>query len=246
MGYLLFSRYFKLINIRSNNILLIKGNFFRVCSSNIIGFNFLLNILINNSNDIVMNKFAKILLDICINFVDLNSESNQTYWKFYFDLLYQKLKDCKANNNENGIKAILTLFKLIVKSISEGGEIPTFEEITFSQNGLDYIFFSNQRNYKKEIKISDIENCFSVRQKLAYYLQIHIDKLSFKHYNIIIDYTKDSKIFKDLITVNSELEIIENDHPIISVKQNPMSILIDNNNIFHLLFDLLHNVNACN
>ena len=93
MGYLLFLRYFKIINSRHNNIIIIKGNFFRVSSSQIIGFDCLWDILIHNSNENMMNKFAKLLLDLCINFVDFDGENTQIYWKFYFSKLYEKLKE---------------------------------------------------------------------------------------------------------------------------------------------------------
>ena len=244
-SFLLFFKYFKIVNNRHKRIIIIKGNFFRVSSSNVIGFDSLWEFLIQ-ANENIMNKLAKLMLNLCINILKYDDEFTNSYWTLYFNKLFEKLNECKLKNNENGIKAILTLIKLLIQTISEGGEIPSTDDVTFDQNGVEYSFYSTVKGYKKDIRVSTEENCFSVRQKIAYYFDINIDKLSLKTVNQLIDYSYDMKIFRDTIAEYSQIEVIESDNSIMKIKENPRNIILDNSELFIVLFDLLKNSNSCN
>ncbi len=186
------------------------------------------------------------MLNLCINIHKYYDESTYSFWKLYFNKLFEKMNECKVKNNENGTKALLTLIKLLIQTISEGGGIPSNDDITFDQSGLDYTFYFTEKGYKKDIKVSIEENCFSVRQKIAYYFDINIDKLSLKTVNQSIDYSDDANNFKDTVSGSSQIEVIESDHPILKVKGNPRSIIMENNELFIILFDLLKNASSCN
>jgi len=174
-----------------------------------------------------------------------NDEHTYSYWNLYFNKLFEIMYECKSKNNENGTKALLTLIKLLIQTISEGGGIPSNDDVTFDQNGLDYTFYFKEKGYKKDIKVPMDDNCFSVRQKIAYYFDINIDKLLLKTVNQLIDYSDDANIFKDTVSGSTQIEVIESEHSILKVKGNPRSIIIENNELFIILFDLLKNTSSC-
>ena len=247
VGCILFHKYFKIINKRLKRVTLIKNNIVRVNNcDNILGFETVWNILICTTNEIILNRFAKLLVELCIYFKLINEDFCVPYWKnYYFTKMFDKIKECRSSKNDNGIRAILILIKLLIKTINEGGEIPAMDEISYAHNGIEYTFINKEKNSKRDFKVSFNESVFSVRQKIAFFFDICLDRLSFRVNNKkVIDYTDDFKIFKDLVSQNHLIEIIERDNPISFLKENPRTMIFDNNEVFHLLFDLLHNSNS--
>jgi hypothetical protein len=240
---MLFLKYFKILNRRLKKIALIKNNYIRVNNCDyIIGFDSIWNILVCTTHDIILWKFAKLLVELCIYFKAINEEICINYWKnYYFAKMFEKLKECRSTNNENGIKAILTFIKLLIRTLNEGGEIPALEEANYVHTGIEYIFNCKEKNSKKELKVAFTETVFSVRQKTAFIFDICLDKVSFRIQNKrLIDFNDDFKIFKDLVSPNFPVEIVEREYPIGLLKENPRTMIIENNEIFRLLFDLLH------
>ena len=243
VGALLFMKYFKILNRRLKKITIIRNNYIRVNNcDNILGFDSIWNILISTSHELILGKFAKLLVELCIYFKVINEDFCINYWKnYYFTKMFDKLKECRSTNNENGIKAILTLIKLLIKTINEGGEIPSMDEVNYVQSGIEYVFYNKEKNSKREIKVTFTETVFSVRQKISFFFDICLDKLCFRIQNKrFIDFNDDFKLFKDLVSPNLIVEILEKDYPIAQLKENPRTMIIENNEIFRLLFDLLH------
>lgn len=242
---MLFYKYFRIINDRSNKILILKNNYFKVISDEVLGFDSIWDMLISTKNDTIINKVAKLLVDLCLNMNTLDETFLNSYWNNYFNKLFLKLNECKEKNNEYGMKAILTLIKLLLKTLKEGGEIPSNEEINFIQNGLSYIFIFTQKDQKREMKVAYTDTVFTVRQKLAYFFDICLDNLVIKIGDKTVDFTYDLTVFKDL-SDESDVYVYDLQNPILNLPLNPHARIVEDNKFFHVIFELLHNSNSSN
>ena len=249
IGCMLFYKYFKIINSKYNKLLIVKTSLVRVSNyDDILGFETVWNILIGTSNESLMNKFADLLVQLCVYFKLINEDLCTTYWKnYYFPKMNEKIKHCLITKNNNGIKAILTLIKMLIKTIYDGGVVPCLEQHRFNlTTGLGYTFQFKEKNLIKYLIVCSNETVYSVRQKIAALFKICLDRLSFGLENKrMIDYSNDLEVFIDIVPHNFVVEVHLNNSPISSLKENPLTMIFENNSIFIFIFDLLHESTSC-
>ena len=62
-----------------------------------------------------------------------------------------------------------------------------------------------------------------------------------------LDYNDEHKNFKDVVGSNNNfIEVYEKEHPVLKMKVNPKTLLMENRQLFNILYELLHNSQLSN
>ena len=228
--------------------MLIRSNKFKVVSEDIIGIDSIWEMLISVKDDDVRKNIANMLANLCIRLKSLNDDFSVKYWKKYNERLIKYLEMCVEKCNDNGIQGIVFLMKSIIKLLDGGGDIISYNDLVIFQNScIDYVFVNTEKNEKKNLKIGLNETVLQVKDKLSIIYEIPSDKVYMKYNKKWLDYNDEHKNFKDVVGSNNNfIEVYEKEHPVLKMKVNPKTLLMENRQLFNILYELLHNSQLSN
>ena len=155
---------------------------------------------------------------------------------------------CVEKCKDNGIQGIVFLMKSIIKLLDGGGDIISYNDLVIFQNScIDYVFVNTEKNEKKNLKIGLNETVLQVKDKLSIIYEIPSDKVYMKYNKKWLDYNDEHKNFKDVVGSNNNfIEVYEKEHPVLKMKVNPKTLLMENRQLFNILYELLHNSQLSN
>lgn len=236
----LFEKSFNLTNSNKNKLIW-DGRVYRVANEDLIGINAIFKMLTEVTTHNVRNKLAGQLVRLCCEIKIFNEEFCTRYWTNFMEKIFSCFFESCNNNNENGIKGVLTFIKFLFRDMGAPGEIPVNDDINFFREGLDYNFFYPEKNESRNIKIGVQELCCEVRTKIAYYFDIPVNMLKLKRQGKILNISEDFKIFREFFSAGSPIEVVQGIHPILEIKNNPKALILNNLNLVKNLHQLLHN-----
>jgi ubiquitin carboxyl-terminal hydrolase 9/24 len=237
---ILFEKFFNLTNFNKNKLFW-DGRVYRVGSEDLIGINAIFKMLTEVRANNVRNKLAGQLVRLCCEIKIFNEDFCNKYWTTFMEKIFSSFFESCISNNENGIKGVLTFIKFLFRDIGAPGEIPVNDDVTFIREGLDYNFIYPEKNESRNIKIGVQELCCDVRTKIAYFFDIPVNMLKLKRQGKILDMSEDFKIFREFFSAGTPIEVIQAIHPILGIKNNPKTLILNNLNLVKTLHQLLHN-----
>lgn len=239
IGYRLFKKYFDITNLRNLNFININDNL-RTANNEIIGYNFLWDILTKCINENVRKEAAKSIISICINLKTSQEDFCIKIWSNFISKLLVSLQNAIENHNEISIKGVSILIKFLIKELTDS-KIVKEEDLTAYNNTYDVLFVLPSKNEQKNISLGVSETILEVREKISYFFNISIPNIALKYKNKIFNFNDDDKIFIDFIDNNYSIEVLEIENPLLQIKTNPLNLIMDNDYIFSALFKLLTN-----
>ena len=127
-NYKLLKEFIINLNTLSNKFTYITENEFMVIFekiNDIFGYDYLFNLLLENENEEIQNDIQDLISDIYLGVKFSSREKYKFFWDGIVNSIVNKLKDLIQNNNDNkqGIKGIIGLFKTIIEKSNNDGEI---------------------------------------------------------------------------------------------------------------------------
>ena len=227
--------------------------------SELVGFDFLFEILISNKNQMIRNKLCQMLSHYCLYLSNYKKLFCKKYWSIYINKIVDLMESCEENKNINGIFYLVQLIESIYSLCNNfSWKIPQIEDIHKVEDQYRLYHFccpkKNKREYK--LKVGSKDSILHMRWKLAYFYDIHVNDLVIcdadnNEYNFTKDDLLFFKIFppqKYLISETKYIMINVLDSPgqILKLQNNPKELIENNENIIHILIDNLsmENINT--
>ena len=251
-----------IININLLQDTIIDDNKTKRVNANIkelVGFDFLFDILISNKDQRIRNKLCQMLSHYCLYLSNYKKLFYKKYWSSYINKIVDLMEDCNENKNINGIFYLIQLIESIYSLCNNfSGKIPRIDEIhkVEDQNKL-YHFCCQKRNKKEyKLKVGLKDKIFHMRWKLAYFYDIHVNDLVIcdidnNEYNFTKDDLSFFKVFPPQKYLISEtkyilINVLESPGQILKLQNNPKELIENNENIINILIDNLsmENINA--
>ena len=220
----------------------------------ILGINFLFNILISNRNPIIIKRLCNILSHFCYFLVTYTKNYPSKYWNSFIDKITDFMELCNKNKNIEGIYALARLTKSIY-NFNFSFRIPTKEDVHEIKDPYFIYQFccpsKGNKNYK--LKVGKHDKMYLMRWKLAYYFDLYVNDVVFgdiddKKYNLLYDDEKFDDIFpnkkyhKNIIHFEM-IKVYEIPNQILSVPDNPCQLIEKNEKIINILIGNLKDEN---
>jgi hypothetical protein len=168
----------------------------------LVGFNFLFDILISNKNHLIRDKLCRNLSHYCLYISNYKKDFCKKYWTSYINKIIDLMKLCNKDKNINGIFSLIQLIESIYTlSNNFSWKIPIREETHIVGEPFRLFHFCCSQRYKKEYKlrVGANDKIFHMRWKLAYYYDIPINDLVICDYeNNEYNFTNDDLMFYDI------------------------------------------------
>ena len=240
---------FRRVNINSK-IFLHDGRNFRVAGEKIEGFDMIFDILTKNPNINVQKKVANLLSETCLYLKDYQSDFIINYWKIFFDKINQQLDYINKSHDTIALNGIIKLINLIY-SFNQNGPIPDKKDVHATEEPTEFYHFFNTKSKKEyRLKANPNDNLIELRWKLGYYYDIPVNNVCFidtnnKCYNINDDFKKFFDLFppeKFCIEARPYIYVKVSETPglIYKFKENPKTLIEENEKLFNLLIDNLY------
>lgn len=254
-----FQKFFYFVNIAADNKLFNIRNKYFVRDHDLIGQDFIWEILVNTQNSDVQSEATNLIVENSLNLIKFSSDFSNKIWSnfiskllLHFSICMEKFNNLnnenKVRNNEEennkitGLKGLLLLIKKLLEKI-ESKYIPSQDEVFFNDIGYEVLFKITNKNLNKVLKLDKNELIYDVRSKISYIFDIPLINVGFKSLrkNYIISCNDDATLAFELIDRNSTLEILILPNPITKINENPKNLILENKLIFDSLFQILKN-----
>ena len=240
------------IKVNENKgVLLFDGRNIRIeQGSKIDGINMLFDLLMQNKDRNIQNKISQILCDICICFKDYNNPNISDYWESYFNKIINYLNNINNSHDKVALNGIIKLInKIYLSSCNCYGKIPEKDDYRQNQEQFKiyrFIRVGTKKEYKLRVGIND--RIIEMRWKLGYFYDIPVNNVTFidligKRYSLNDDFENfisifsDEKYFKE--NNSSYVKVDEAPFQLLQMKNNPKSLIENNESIYNILIDNL-------
>ena len=244
---------FKNVN-ENNGALLYDGRNIRIeGGSDIEGFDMLFELLTENPDKNVQNQISQLLCDICLSFKDYNNPNIPNYWKIYFNKITQYLNNINKSNDKVAFNGIIKLLNKIYSFCSNcNGKIPEKHDYNQQNQEQSKLYHFQKTGPKKEkeyrLRAGNNDRIIDMRWKLGYYYDIPVNNVTFidlagKRYSLNNDFEIFTKIFSHEKYFLSEnfafIKVDEVPFQLLQMKNNPKSLIEENELIYNILIDNL-------
>jgi ubiquitin C-terminal hydrolase len=218
--------------------------------SEIEGFDLLFDLLTQNPNKNVQNRISNLLCDVCLSLKDYNNEKIPEYWKMYFNKINLYLDNIRKSHDKVAFSGIIKLLNTIYSWLSNcQGKIPGKEDYKSTQEPYKIYHFSRVGTKKEyKLKAGNNDKIFDLRWKIGYYFDIPVNNVVFidlsgKVYSLNNDFDIFVKVFSNEKYFNDRnfayVKIDEKPFQLLEMKDNPKSLIEENENIYNILIDNL-------
>ena len=240
---------FKNVN-QNSKIFLFDGRNYRVAGENIEGFDMIFDVLTKNQNINVQKKVANLLSETCLYLKDYQSDFVVNYWKMFFDKINQILDYINKSHDTVALNGIIKLINLIY-SFNQNGPIPDKKDVHVTEEPNEFYHFMNTKSKKEyRLKANPNDNLIELRWKLGYYYDIPVNSVCFtdtnnNSYNLNDDFKKFFDLFppkKFCIEARPYIYVKVSETPGLcyKFKENPKTLIEENEKLFNLLIDNLY------
>ena len=219
----------------------------------LVGFNFLFDILISNKAHLIRNKLCNILSHLCLYISNYQKDFCKKYWNRYINKIIDLLILCNKDKNINGIFSLIQLIESIYTLCNNfSWKIPIREETHIVGEPFRLFHFCCSQRQRKEYKlrVGANDKIFHMRWKLAYYYDIPINDLVICDYeNNEYNFTNDDLMFYDIFPPKKYLpsetkyiiiNVLESQGQILKLPNNPKELIEKDGKIINILVDNLN------
>ena len=217
------------------------------------GFDFLFDLLTQNSNNEVQNQISDLLCSICINFKDYSKEDIiQLYWKKYYMKIITYLDNITKIHDKVAFNGIIKLLNKIYSFSSNcQGKIPQKGEYHVPSSDFKSYRFERVGSKNKErdyrLKAGNFDTILELRWKLGYFYDIPINNVTFigldnKTYSLNNDFEIFVKVFNDPRYFSerpASIKVKEEPFQFFKMKDNPKDFIEKNETLYNILIDNL-------
>ena len=217
------------------------------------GFDFLFDLLTQNSNNEVQNQISDLLCSICINFKDYSKEDIiQSYWKKYYMKIITYLDNITKIHDKVAFNGIIKLLNKIYSFSSNcQGKIPQKGEYHVPSSDFKSYRFERVGSKNKErdyrLKAGNFDTILELRWKLGYFYDIPINNVTFigldnKTYSLNNDFEIFVKVFNDPRYFSerpASIKVKEEPFQFLKMKDNPKDFIEKNETLYNILIDNL-------